>query len=42
MTEEIAIRIAEALESIDFAIRIGMFLMISFGVALAVLGIFKN
>ena len=42
MSEETAIRIAEALESIDGGIRAGIFLLIGFGFAFWIIAMFKN
>lgn len=42
MTEETAIRIAEALEAINADIRVGMVVMIGFGVAFWIIAMFKN
>lgn len=42
MTEEVAIRIAEALEGIDAVLRSGMIVMIGFGVAFWIIAMFKN
>lgn len=42
MTEETAIRIAEALEGIDGVIRVGIIVAIGFGVAFWIIAMFKN
>ena len=42
MTEETAIRIAEALERIDGGIRAGIWLLLGCGVALWIIALFKN
>lgn len=41
MTEETAVRIAEALESIDGDIRMVLFFAICFGVAFWIIGVLK-
>ncbi len=42
MTEETAVRIAEALESIDGGIKAGLFLIVCFGFAYMFLIAFKH